>query len=218
MKIPICILLLSALFLCGAATAAEVDTDAGTVAALFEFRGLDSLGLDRYEGGVGVRWFPLARWAVRPGIAYGWSQRQTDYTDDQGSGYRGLDDESDHFEFQVILERHLAPAGPVSPYVGVGVGARTSTVTRTYSYGGEPDDGDRLKVATEGDSWSAIGVAGFEVRIYRQFTLGAEYRIEYVDGTQKTTEYLQNAPSRVQDGDDQSIAIHTSALLVGVRF
>lgn len=142
------------------ASAAEVRTGKGTKALLFEFNGLNQLGVGGVNGGIGFRYYMQDGMALRPSVNFTWVSADQDTSGNQltTTGVGG----------SLAIEKHLAAIGPVSPYLGIGAGVNYSKV-----------ENDLAMTEDKATSFSAFVPVGFEWAFAQGITLGGEYNLGY---------------------------------------
>ena len=213
------IALTGTLLLAGATPAAEVATTAGSRALLFDFQGLDNLGVGSFEGGIGLRWYLKDGLALRPAVGYGWQEDERDPYEQNDIQYSGAKQSSDLFELTLVLEKRLPAHGAVAPYLGIGFEVQSSTYSTRNAIPADPPDGIAIKQVRKRRGWGALAVVGFEYAVLPAVTLGGEYRLSYLRTTGETKYYRQGEPVEERDdGTRQSLGTTTASLFLAVAF
>ena len=96
--------------------AAPIETKAGTKAMVFQFSGLSDLGLGRYSGGIGMRYYMSDDMAIRPGVQLGYSKFKDKTTDPEA------ETSMMNVGANITLEKHFGGGNSISPYVGAQAG------------------------------------------------------------------------------------------------
>jgi hypothetical protein len=151
----------------------------GSKAILFEFQGIDNLGANSFNGGIGGKYFLQPKLAIRGGIQFVSINEDVPF-----QGTNGIDGSNSASQYGIFgaIEFHL-DTSQVSPYVGGGLGV---TFTSTESKSAEADPVDQVIIKNNrngvfgyygGTEFTVFALAGVEVFLIRSLSLGAEYRL-----------------------------------------
>lgn len=158
------------------------ENRAGSTAVLFAFRGIDNLGLNNYDGGIGAKYFVDKNLVVRGGLqmAGTFETDPVDLDDDE----KGLDGEkSDHvYGLSMAVEWHMTNTRIV-PIIGGGMNI-------LYRFGSAKEqvkwDKDYTGLVLRnvmdysgGLTYGVFGLAGVEIFITKFMSISAEYRLFY---------------------------------------
>lgn len=163
------------LVVASAAEAADVKTEKGTKAMVFEFSGLSDLGLSRYGAGIGMRYYFRDGLAIRPGLQFDWDSGTT-----KGVG-GSSDEESSRLSIGIntTLEKHLPGPKSISPYLGTQLGFGYFKNVQEPSVPRPPTIGTLLKTTHKNTSFWVWGLLGFEWGFTESLTLGGEYQFGF---------------------------------------
>ncbi len=184
------------------ASAAAIETKAGTNNLVFEFDGLSNLGASTYMGGIGVRHYLRDDLAVRPGVQIGVSTAKDKNTSPEAKTT------ATNFGVNVAIEKHMKGAPSVSPYAGLQAG---------FAYGkikNEPNATNEAKDTTTNFNFG--GILGFEWGFTESLTLGGEYVLAVSVGTRKTETTVNNTTTTTRDESLTRIGIGSARLLLSV--
>lgn len=183
--------------------AAPIETKAGTKAMVFQFSGLSDLGLGRYSGGIGMRYYMSDDMAIRPGVQLGYSKYKDKNTDPEA------ETSMMNVGANVTLEKHLASAKSISPYIGAQAGVSYSQDKDTQ---GDNEAKDKMM------SFGVGGVLGFEWGFTESLTLGGEYGLGLAIGTHKVEETVGSTTETTTDESGMSLGISTASVFLSVTF
>ena len=141
-------------------------------ALLFEFDGLDNLGVDEFYGGLGIK-IMMSSVAVRTGITFG------SYSSEDIHQEPNVGDKDSEMEFGLNLDLlYYLAENRVAPYIGVGFGFNY------YKY--KEEDAHDIEDQTYGEyeaSGFGLGVGlllGAEVFVVKNLSLSGEYQIGFM--------------------------------------
>jgi hypothetical protein len=202
-------------FTIGVTQAAEIDTKAGTKQLVFQFSGLSNLGLNTYNGGIGMRYYLSDGMALRPGLVFGLS----------GNTVKAASGNTDHktgsasLGFNVVGEKHLSGPASVSPYVGVGASFLSTSTVDEPSVPTSPPTDTVTKTTVSQWSVGGLGVIGFEWAFTQSVTLGGEYQVSLVYGSGKTEAEITGRPkATANDHSSLSAGFGTASVFLSVAF
>lgn len=185
-------------------------------ALLFEFSGLDNLGANSFNGGIGGKYFLKSNMAIRAGLQF-----MNISEDDPFQGNGGIDGEAQATEFGIsaALEVHLT-SKRVSPYYGGGLAL---AFTSTESKSAEADPADQVTIKNNrngefgyygGTEFTIYGLVGVEVFVLRNLSLAAEYRLGFSHISRKDEEAtLGNTTVTTKLGSIRAIGIASAGVL-----
>jgi opacity protein-like surface antigen len=203
------IFVVALMFVASLAQAAAVDTKAGTKAMVFQFSGLNQLGANAYQGGIGMRYYLSDGMAIRPGLAIGVNSDKI-----KGTGGNSDDKTTDmSLGLSAVLEKHVSGPANISPYMGAGVGFKYGSHKHEPSYPSNPGAGTVLKTTTTSTGVNLFGALGFEWGFAESLTLGGEYRFGFDFGSGKTETEYQSQPT-VKSGEATNFGIGFSTASV----
>ncbi|MFH2051225.1 MAG: hypothetical protein ABIK96_02050 [bacterium] len=191
----------------------------GDMDVLFTVEGLDNLGLDTIEGGLGLRYFLTDRWALRSVVSYHYVQTVRDGQEIEGVLWSPSETTNDSWSISLGAQRDLSPVGVVVPHLGGGFFLGGGTSESVYSIPPEPVEGTALKTVTDSKDWGVYLDVGFEFQVARGVRLGSGYTITYTHETHDFIRYRQD-----MDPDDQpeetreSLGLGTGSLYLAVGF
>lgn len=189
--------------LAGPAAAAEIVTKAGTKALVFQFSGLSDLGLSGYQGGIGARYYMSDGLALRPGIDIGLASTK-DKTEDpewkETVTTMGL---------SLALEKHLAGAKSISPYIGAGAG---------FHYGKDKEEQGDDEQVEKATTISLAALAGFEWGFTESLSLGGEYSFGFATGSHKTEITHNNTTVTTADDSGMMVGVSTASVFLSVNW
>jgi opacity protein-like surface antigen len=189
--------------LAGPAAAAPIETKAGTKALVFQFSGLSDLGLSGYQGGIGARYYFQDGMALRPGLDIGISSSK-DKTEDPE-----VKDTGTLFGLSLAVEKHLAGAKSISPYLGAGVG---------FHYGQDKTEQGDFSETDKATTISVAGLAGFEWGFTESLSLGGEYSLGFATGSHKTERKSNNTTVTTVDESGSVIGVGTASVFLSVNW
>jgi hypothetical protein len=191
-------------------------------ALLFEFSGLDNLGANSFNGGIGGKYFINNRMAVRGSLQFMTIDETIPF---QGTGGFDGEAQADRFGISAAIEVHF-DTSRVNPYFGGGLGiAFTSTESRTAE--ADPTDQVVIKNDTDGEfgyyggtEFTLFGMIGVEIFIFDKLSLAAEYRLGYGNNSRKDMEVTQgNTTTTFEQGSIKGFGLESSgALILAVYF
>lgn len=170
----------------------------GARAILFEFSGLDNLGVNSYRGGIGAKYFWSNDLAIRGSLQFANIREDIPFPGTDGvDGY----EKASQFGLLVAVEKHLTTSR-LSPYFGGGLGLSfTSTEEKTpdvdadaqitYKNGWVFDDDYRGETG-----FQIFGIIGAEIFVLRMLSLSAEYQLVYAKSSIKDIEVTQGTTTQ----------------------
>jgi opacity protein-like surface antigen len=204
--------------LVGITQVAGAATTSGSKSILF---GFDNLNLSGFESGVGIgiRYFISDGTALRPtvGFSYGTTKDKqekptTTDTEDKRT--------STNISFSLALEKHMKAGEKVSPYMGLGAGIAMGSDKFEPSQTVPGTTGDLLEDKITSTSFSGFGLLGFDWSFMDNLSLGGEYRLGVVAGTDKRERTYFNLPA--SDSEDKTtdldFGISTGSLYLSFSF
>ncbi len=211
MKRALCLAVVFVLFSVLAASAA---TTAGSNELIFGFSGLSNLGLNGYQGGIGMRHYLSDNVAIRPGLNFGLNTSKVKATTPNTT-----DNKTSVMNFGVnaVLEQHLGDMKTVSPYLGVGAGIGFSSNKNEPSRATSPANGTVLKTTVKGTNLDVFGVAGFQWFFVENVSLGGEYQFGLTYAKGKTETQIQGAATQTSgDTTGMNLGFNTSVVYISV--
>ncbi len=181
--------------------AAPIETKAGTKAMVFQFSGLSDLGLGRYSGGVGLRYYMSDDMALRPGVQIGYSKFK-DKSDDPE-----VETTMMNVGANITVEKHFTGGKSISPYVGAQVGV---------AYGQDKDTAGDVEVKDKLMSFGVGGVLGFEWGFTESLTLGGEYNLGLRIASHKVEATTDSTTETTTDESGMSLGIGTASVFLSV--
>jgi opacity protein-like surface antigen len=197
--------------------AAEVATDSGARALIFRFDGLDRLGLNEFDGGLGLRYYVADGWALRSVIGYEWYEREEGAYVASDVAYSGSRRSSSNVDFSVLLERRLSATKSIHPYLGFGVEIERRCISDWRHVPLSIPDGYGLGNKSKATGYGALAVLGFEYGLLEKIALGGEYRVGFMHTSQE--EELHRQGRQVELHDDiveKRIGVTTAALYLAI--
>jgi len=202
---------------------------AGSKAVLFDFSGLSFLGAGAYEGGFGAKYFLSSDLAVRAGVLF--ANASDKIPANPGPGQAGTDGERSATQFGVLggVEWHPGK-GRVSPYMGVGAGIsltstehKTAVIAPTVQTTTKNDaNGETLNNKTYygATALGVYGLVGVEFFLYKELSLGAEYRVGLTSSSKKDEEVSAGSLTQTTKGGSYTeISImNTGTITLAVYF
>jgi len=188
----------------------------GSKALLFEFSGLDNLGANSFNGGIGGKYFLKSNLAIRAGLQF-----MNIKEDDPFQGTDGVDGEAQATRFGLsgALEVHLN-ATRVNPYFGAGLGL---SLTSTESKSAEADPADQVTIKNDrdgefgyygGTELMFFGMLGVEIFVFKNLSVAAEYRLGFARESLKDEEAtLGNTTVTTKQGSFSAFGIESSGVL-----
>ena len=185
-------------------------------AILFDFSGLDNLGANEFNGGIGGKYYIKSNWAVRAGLQYMNISEDIPF---QGTG--GIDGETQASQFGIsaALEIHMTKKR-ISPYYGAGLNLIFAS---TESKSAEADPTDQVIIKNDrngefgydgGTELTIFGLVGVEVFVFKSLSLAAEYRLGFSHMSLKDEERTQgNTTVTFKQGSIQELGITSSGVL-----
>lgn len=186
---------------------AKSSIAAGSKALLFQFSGFSNLGAGEFEGGIGGKYFFTRNMALRVDLQF--ANVSVTIPANPGAGQNGTDGEISGTEFGVggAIEYHFG-RGRVSPYFGGGLGISTASTTSkpaivgtgvqgevSNRIGGESQIG-----ITAGTEISVGAIIGAEFFLFKELSLGAEYRVGALILSQADEEVKNNTVTVTTEG------------------
>jgi opacity protein-like surface antigen len=166
-------------------------TKAGDKAWLFTLRGLDSLGVGGYNGGLGLLYYLSDDLGLTVGLGFSTSSTTKKPTDtsepDEKKSSLGL-------TLSPGVRFNIASSGPVVGYVGVGVLVGISSETTKNK--------DHVRDYNVEQSSTSIGAGvtvGAEWFAWSNVSLGASYSLAFTTSSGKTTETTSGDKTTKQD-------------------
>jgi opacity protein-like surface antigen len=173
----------------GAASAGGTpNTATCTKQLVFQFSGLDDLGLSSYRfgglgdmlgefgdydisdywygGGVGLRYFFREGMAVRPSVNISYAKLELP---DQ-SGYTDIEESATRYGFSVVIEKYLPPIHSIAPYIGAGAGYDHFKYEESAKL-----DNVKLSADVTASCIDLKALAGFQWYFTDGMSLGGEY-------------------------------------------
>jgi opacity protein-like surface antigen len=150
-------------------------TKAGDKAWLFTLRGLDSLGVGGYNGGLGLLYYLSDDLGLTVGLGFSTSSTTGD------TAKPDLKKSSLGLTLSPGLRFNIASSGPVVGYVGVGVLVGISSETTE-----NPKDVQAKKVEISSTSIGAGVTVGAEWFAWSNVSLGASYSLAFTTSSGKT--------------------------------
>jgi hypothetical protein len=189
---------------------------AGSKAFLFEFRGLDNLSANSFNGGIGGKYFLMSNMAVRGGLQFVSISEDSPF---QGTG--GADGEAHATQYGIFgaVEMHLNTSR-VSPYWGGGLEISfTSTESKTDV--ADPVDQETINNNRNGEfgyfggtEFNIFGLLGVEIFIVKNLSLAAEYRLGFSTHSYSDQEVTQrNVTVTTKQGSRNEIGVASSGVL-----
>lgn len=193
--------------------ASEFGKNQHDVELLFDLSGLDNVGLNSFDGGLGFRYYFLDGFTIRPNYSYSSQTSANLYETNDGSVY-----DSERYSFDLVIEKHFSIGEKFVPYLGLGYSFGELTNEETYYFDSDPEIGQFKGRRSTSESHSVLGLLGVQWQAYGNFSLGCEYRLEYRDSDAKEEMYyeLENTKFRTQLGS--SFNTSTSSLYIAVGF
>ena len=191
MRKAILVAMVLALVISGA-QAAQIQTKAGSKELLFGFEGLSNLKLDNFASGIGGRYYFSDGMAIRPSVQFNvngttiksaTSGITDDKTTDLGIG------------LNLAAEKHMTSTGPVSPYLGAGLGFSVLSHKHTLPVSTSPASGTTLDTKSTTTSVSFFLLGGFQWGFTEGLTLGGEYQAGFGVGSAKLKTEIQDQPT-----------------------
>jgi len=191
-------------------------------ALLFEFSGLDNLGANSFNGGIGGKYFIDNRMAIRGSLQFMTINETIPF---QGTGGVNGESQANRFGLSAAVEVHF-DTSRVNPYFGGGLGiAFTSTESKTA----EADVADQTTTKNDrngefgyygGTEFVIFGMIGVEIFIFNKLSLAAEYRLGYGNNSRKDMEITQgNTTTTFEQGSITGFGLESSgALILSVYF
>lgn len=189
--------------LAGPAAAAPIETKAGTKALVFQFSGLSDLGLSGYQGGIGARYYFQDGMALRPGIDIGISSSK-DKTEDPELKNTGTT-----LGLSLAVEKHLAGAKSISPYIGAGAG---------FHYGKDKEEQGSAEATDKLTTVNVAALAGFEWGFTESLSLGGEYSLGFATGSHKTEHKANNTTVTTVDESGMMVGVSTASVFLSVNW
>jgi opacity protein-like surface antigen len=165
-------------------------TKAGDKAWLFTLRGLDSLGVGGYNGGLGLLYYLSDDLGLTVGLGFS-------TTTTKAPGDTGKPDEKKSslgLTLSPGVRFNIASSGPVVGYVGVGVLVGISSETTKNPKGVKAE-----KVEKSSTSIGAGVTVGAEWFAWSNVSLGASYSLAFTTSSGKTTETTSGDKTTKQD-------------------
>ncbi len=200
----------------------------GSKAVLFDFSGLADLSAGTYEGGIGARYYLSSDMAVRGGLQF--TSASVTYPTNV-TGVPSQDGSRSATQFGILgaLEVHMT-RGRVSPYLGAGagvtltsteykqpmVGPGTQPVVKNNA-GGETINGKTYYGST---ALGIYGLVGVEFFLYKELSLGAEYRVGLTSLSPKDEEDVTGTGTTTTKGNSYSEVsiMNTGTITLAVYF
>ncbi len=188
----------------------------GSTALLFEFSGLANIGAGNFEGGIGGKYYLNPNLALRGGLQFlnvTQSAPNDNLPDDEVS--------ATGFGLTAALEYHLR-TGRVSPYLGGGISFTNISTDETQQVaGGKVTRSNAINgVNIGGDSYNAgstigvFGSLGVEFFLYKELSLGAEYRLGFSSTSQADEEVSQgNVTQTTKGGSISKIGLDSQGFI-----
>lgn len=191
----------------------------GSKALLFTFSGLNSLGANAYNGGIGGKYFLNNALAIRASLQF-----TNNSTSTPAVSPNTLDGSSSSTRVGITAggEYHLLTSR-VSPYVGAALGLSSLTNdTKTSAVSAATQQETKNAIgSTAGMTFSIGALGGIEFFLTKELSLGAEYQL----GWSSTSGYDQestngtNPTEKTKTGSSQFIGISNGgALTLSVYF
>jgi opacity protein-like surface antigen len=154
-------------------------TKAGDKAWLFTLRGLSNLGVDGYNGGLGLLYYLSDDLGLTVGL--GFSTSSTTTKAPEGSGGADQKESSLGLTLSPGLRFNIASSGPIVGYAGVSVlvGISSETTENPNYVSGD-------KVETSSTSIGAGVTVGAEWFAWSNVSLGASYSLAFMTSSGKT--------------------------------
>jgi opacity protein-like surface antigen len=188
----------------------------GSKALLFEFSGLDDIGADSFNGGIGGKYFLKSNLAIRGGVQFITINEDIPF---QGTG--GIDGEAhaNRFGISAALEVHLNDTR-VNPYWGGGLAL---SITSTESKSVEADPLDQVTVKNSrggefgyfgGTELTFFGMLGVEIFVFKNLSFAAEYRLGFSSLSRKDEQSkLGDITVTTKQGSISGFGIESSGIL-----
>ncbi len=187
----------------GPATAAPIETKAGTKAMVFSFSGLSDLDVGTYAGGIGMRYYLADDLALRPGLEFNMLSGKDKVEDPE---YK---ETLTAFGVNVALEQHLSGPTAISPYIGGKVG---------FNYGQDKEEQGDSEAKEKMTSFGLAGILGFEWGFTESLTLGGEYTLGLDIGSHKVEVTEDNQTVTTEDDSFTHVGFGTAAVFLSVRW
>ena len=219
----LCALLFCIVVVTSGVVAQETSIAPKAKALLFSFNGLDALGANEFNGGLGVKYYLASDMAIRIGIEFASANQTIAANPPAGTPSSDGSVSGTRFGVSGALEYHLTRSR-VSPYIGAGVGlSSTSTETKSVvvgtgtqtvvknDVGGETIGGRNF---TAGLTLSIGALAGVEVFIMKEVSLSAEYQVGFESSSRSDQEVTTGATTtKTKVGGTTGIGIRTAGFL-----
>jgi opacity protein-like surface antigen len=191
------------LTMAGPTSAAPIDTKAGTKAVVFQFSGLSNLGVSEYMGGIGMRYYIQDDLALRPGINIGIGTAK----DKQQDPERKTTDTT--FGLNLTLEKHMAGAASISPYIGARAG---------FDYSKDKNEQGDNESTDKRTGFGVAGVLGFEWGFTESLTLGGEYALGVRSGSREVEVKTGSTTETTRDESSMDFGISTASVFLSVAW
>ncbi len=211
---------MAAAFSFASAEEAATSISSRSKALLFNFSGLNILGANAYNGGIGGKYFLSDAMALRGGLQFGLNN--TSIPANPAAGQTGTDGSNSSLTYgaNAGVELHLT-SSRVSPYVGGALNlSSTSTETKNaVSFAG----GVQTTTKNGGGAGFRVGVggiAGVEFFLTKEISLGAEYMLGYAMTSLYDTESKAGTTTvTIKNGSTNNVSIsNTGGLTLAVYF
>jgi len=214
LKQSACLCIILVVLLTGSiSTAGDFGKNQHDMEILFDISGLDNIGLNSFDGGLGFRYYFLDGFTIRPNFSYSTESNTTSY-----ENYDGAVSERDQYSFDLVIEKHFLVGEKFVPYLGLGYSAGESTSDETIHFESDPEIGQYTGRRYTNDFHSFLGILGVQWQAYRTFSLGCEYRIEYRNSDSKQETFRHEDDTRFQSTWGNSFNTSTSSLYIAVGF
>ncbi len=151
------------------------SVNAGSKALLFTFSGLNTLGANAYQGGIGGKFYLLDPLALRASLLLGIADQATPAP---AAGGTAGDVNSLSIGLNAGAEYHLLKTR-VSPYVGGQIGFTSTTNASKNAVATGISQTTITNVPPAGFNFAFAALGGVEFFIIKELSLSAEYRLGY---------------------------------------
>jgi hypothetical protein len=185
---------------------------AGAKAFSLMLNGLDDLGLDRLNGGLGFKYWLSPTLALQPVLLFS-SSKVT--TVNSREDYRDRIQSVNHYGIQLGVLKHMAFVNSLTPYWGIAVSYLRTTSTDEYSIPREdPQPGSTDRLEDKDNTLGAALLLGAEWFVRRNISISAHYMVGYSSTSSTSQEYHIEGAGVEQPGEEKetttSIGISTS--------
>jgi hypothetical protein len=209
------ILMVGLLSVAGTAFGAEVVTSAGSNALLFQFNGLDNLGIGNFQGGIGIRHYLKDRVAIRPSVTFDLGTVKDKMPADENLSEVKTTDTGGGVN--LVLENHFGKGGSVSPYTGIGAGVNFAQRKVENVFTSTPTTGAVTETKDKGTNFQGFAVLGFEWGFAESITLGGEYRLGFTTGS-GSREVTQQGVGTNKTNDNSGFGVGVNSANQGALF